>query len=228
MHNTYEINGVITWDADEIDYRDYIVQYMSSYIADHLRNQNNAWRLLRIEGPILTPRDCMSNAYSEDDYFSVNSILALRPETTKSSYVYANKLLQTHSGFKLPLCIWQAGKSFRQEQDQTTKHMRLKEFYQQEFQCIYSANTMNDYHQNCLEPMRLMIEGLAKRETRLIESDRRPAYSLRTMDIEINIDGYWMEVCSISKRTDFAPGVNCLEIAIGLDRLVYSNFGTRG
>ena len=71
--------------------------------------------------------------------------LALRPETTPGSYAYAQHLLNTHSGYKPPLCVWQAGKSFRREQDQVTKNMRLKEFWQQEFQCIYSSDTLNDW-----------------------------------------------------------------------------------
>ena len=181
--------------------------------------------------------------------------LALRPETTPGSYVYARHLLDTHSGVKPPFCVWQVGKSFRREQDQVTKNMRLKEFYQQEFQCVYTADTMNDYHAVVLEPVRKMIGEMIGLPTRIVESDRLPSYSETTMDVEAWIEelpegfmptfaepnrvgnlslGRWMEVCSISRRTDF-PGkarfqtkkgvvekdLLVLEVAIGLDRCVY-------
>lgn len=63
-----------------------------------------------------------------------------------------------------------------------------------------------------------------------------PAYSEVTMDIEVDNGDKWMEVCSISRRTDFPQqyrsigrkgavtdhNVMVLEIAIGLDRCVYN------
>ena len=63
------------------------------------------------------------------------------------SYAYAKHLLNTHNDTKvrMPLVVWQHGKSFRREQDQPTKFMRLKEFHQLEFQCIYSLTTGADY-----------------------------------------------------------------------------------
>jgi glycyl-tRNA synthetase len=57
------------------------------------------------------------------------------------------------------------------------------------------------------------------------------------MDIEVDNGDKWMELCSISKRTDFPQKVKfntrngsnekemlVLEIAIGLDRCVYNYF----
>ena len=161
--------------------------------------------------------------------------LVLRPETTPGSYVYACHLLNTHSGIKPPFVIWQTGKSFRREQEQVTKNMRLKEFYQQEFQCIYTAETMNDYHAAVLEPVRKMLGEMINLPTRIVESDRLPTYSEVTMDVEVDNGDKWMEICSISRRTDFPQkakfttkkGVvekelKVLEIAIGLDRCVYN------
>jgi len=88
-----------------------------------------------------------------------------------------------------------------------------------------------------LEPVRKMIGEMIGLPTRIVESDRLPSYSLRTMDIEVEIPNFrWMEVCSISKRTDlpfkatFTNPKNgnvvqkdclVLEIAIGLDRVNY-------
>ena len=58
------------------------------------------------------------------------------------------------------------------------------------------------------------------------------------MDIEIDNCDKWMEICSISKRTDFPQKIKfngkggtvvekdmlVLEIAIGLDRCIYNYF----
>ena len=145
-------------------------------------------------------------------------------------------LLNSHARVKLPLCVWQSGKSFRREQDQVSKHMRLKEFWQMEFQCAYTVDTANDYHAASLEPVRRMIEAMVRLPTRLAPSDRLPAYSQVTMDVEVDNGDKWMEVCSVSRRTDFPQAarfatkggevrevaVLVLEIAIGLDRCVYN------
>ena len=48
-----------------------------------------------------------------------------------------------------------------------------------------------------------MIGSVIHLPTRIVPSDRLPAYSEVTMDIEVDNDDKWMEVCSISKRTDF-------------------------
>ena len=182
-----------------------------------------------------------------DCYNKKPTELVLRPETTPSSYVYAQHLLNSHSGVKPPFVVWQTGKSFRREQDQVTKNMRLKEFYQQEFQCIYTADTMNDYHAAVLEPVRKMLGEMIRLPTRIVESDRLPSYSEITMDVEAHTESFvfnkendrWMEICSISRRTDFPQKAKfqtkkkivekdllVLEVAIGLDRCVY-NFEQR-
>jgi glycyl-tRNA synthetase len=125
--------------------------------------------------------------------------------------------------------VWQAGKSFRREIEQPTKHCRFKEFYQQEFQCIYTSTTKNDYHAKVAPKIESAISRLIGLPTRLVDSDRLPEYSLKTLDVEVNNGDKWMEVCSISLRNDFVgPKTDVtylvLEIAIGLDRLVYNYY----
>ena len=69
---------------------------------------------------------------------------------------------------------------------------------------------------------------------RVVISDRLPSYSEITMDIEVHNGYQWMEVCSTSRRKDFPQKLVVsgkkgntekdalvLEIAIGLDRLLY-------
>jgi glycyl-tRNA synthetase len=118
----------------------------------------------------------------------------------------------------MPIVVWQHGKSFRREQDQVVKNMRLKEFYQLEFQIIYADSTANDYSVGLQEQLIRDI-SLFVGDCRIEKSDRLPSYSESTMDIICNKTN--MEICSISKRNDFA-GAKVLEIAIGTDRCVYN------
>ena len=105
------------------------------------------------------------------------------PETTALSYLHAKELL--HHSLKAPLCVYQASKSFRKEQDQANKHMRLKEFKQLEFQCIYSKTTKNDYQMSVINDIAIFVKNLLKLNTRLVYSDRLPSYSEKTIDIEV-------------------------------------------
>nr|WP_210299226.1 aminoacyl--tRNA ligase-related protein [Rhizobium sp. BK379] len=221
---------------------DHMVRFFSEEVRTFLRSVNPAWDVRRVEAPALTPRALISDAYTNADIWAQEQMteteapLVLRPETTPSTYVYMQHILGNHSRTRLPLCVWQAGRSYRREQEQPTKHMRLKEFWQLEFQCAYTADSGNDYHAAALEPVRRMIAALIPLPTRIVPSDRLPAYSQTTVDVEVDNGDKWMEVCSISRRTDFPEryrtqpkkgpvveqDVLVLEIAIGLDRCVYN------
>ncbi len=242
MINLYNTNGLFFWSKEEIKYRNYIKEVFSDQIEKILRFENKAWQFFEIEAPVLMPKELVNTNYTKEDIwlqenFNAEEIdLVLRPETTPSSYSYACHLLNSNLILP-PFCVHQTGKSFRREQDQVSKNMRLKEFYQQEFQCIYSSDTLNDYQEKALEPLRMLFEKVIGKPAKIIESDRLPSYSLRTMDIEIDNGDKWMEICSISKRTDFPQKVKfqgkngvterdliVLEIAIGLDRCIYNYF----
>lgn len=76
--------------------------------------------------------------------------------------------------------------------------------------------------------MLMRVVGLP---TRIVLSDRLPDYSIKTIDVEVWNGDKWMEICSCSLRKDFPakPKVrgkeqDCLvlEIAIGIDRLIYN------
>jgi len=150
--------------------------------------------------------------------------LVLRPETTMGSYAYARHLLNPHNPVKImpPLVVYQHGKSFRREQDQPTKFMRLKEFYQLEFQILYSPSTKNDYSISLIPAVKQMIENMIG-PCHVEDSDRLPSYAEWTKDVICTKSG--MEVCSMSKRTDF-EGMNVIEVAIGTDRCIY-NFNNK-
>lgn len=226
------------WDEREITLRRYLSETFRLRIADTLWNTNPAWKMVQIEAPVLIPSSLLNPEYTEDDVFSMDN-LSLRPETTASSYEYARNLLTRHEGYKLPLCVWQVGKSFRREQDQPTKFMRLKEFYQQEFQCIFTADSHMDYHQAVLESIHMAITNALGCQTRVVESDRLPSYSRKTWDVEVDTGDRFMEVVSVSLRDDFGPiqiqtkkgliqkDTLVAEVAIGLDRCIYNSMGFR-
>lgn len=236
MKNVYPINGLPFWDEAEILEREHLTQMFSLHVGNMLRAENAAWHMHRIEAPMLTPVDIINPNYTDQDCFFTSDKLVMRPETTPGSYAYAKHLLDCQQD-KPPFVVWQAGKSYRREQDQVTKNMRLKEFWQQEFQCLYTEDTKNDYMEAVLPKLEKVFASLTGRPARVVQSDRLPSYSKRTMDIEVELPYKWMEMASISLRTDF-PGeftyttgkgaqtkkLLVLEVAIGLDRCVYAKF----
>lgn len=242
MLSILNVNSLVHWEEGEILRREEFIRHFSQEVRVFLRSINPAWDVRRVEAPTLVPRHLISNAYENDDVWvqerltATETELVLRPETTPSTYAYMTHLLETHTGTRLPLCIWQAGRSYRREQEQTTAHMRLKEFWQMEFQAAFTADTGMDYHGACLEPVRKMIASVINLPTRIVASDRLPSYSQVTMDVEVDNGFKWMEVCSISRRTDFPRkfvsrskggatrehDVLVLEIAIGLDRCLHN------
>lgn len=240
MKTLYNINSLVFWEEKELRIRRFLEESLKEEVKTILLSQNPAWKFYQIEAPCLIPLNLINSNYTSEDVWMQetkdNDVeLVLKPETTPSSYVYAQHLLNSNQCLP-PLVVWQTSKSFRREQDQVLKNMRLKEFYQQEFQCIYSKDTLNDYQANILEPLRKALEDLIAMPTRIVESDRLPSYSLNTMDIEVYNEDKWMEIASISKRTDFPQTVKftaknnnivekemlVLEIAIGIDRVLYN------
>lgn len=215
------------WTEEEIKIRNAMAENFAFGIGNILREMNKAFQIVQIEAPILTPRPLVNQNYTSGDIFipailahndvPVFDNLAFRPETTMGSYQYAQHAI-THQQLKLPVCVWQHGKAFRREQDSPSKKVKLKEFYQQEFQCIYGLTTMADYSATVFPFVQEMISRWIG-PCVLEDSDRLPSYSERTVDVVS--DG--LEVCSMSIRNDF-PNAKVLEVAIGTDRCVYRFF----
>lgn len=221
----YGIESLRFYSEEEIEIREMLVKRLAYVVERSLSGINPAWKFERMEGPLLTPRSQVSSSYNEDDIFvtqvkKANEELVLRPETTASNYLYAQHASKLR---KLPVCVWQVGKSFRVEKSDgaTAAKLRFNEFYQQEFQCIYSITTKVDYRDFLISNIvatLAMIMGTNK--IRVVDSDRLPPYSESTKDIELIYNGDWKEVASCSIRTDYAPDIRVCEIALGIDRLV--------
>lgn len=249
MHNVHDVNGLVFWTGAEIQFRQHAVEQIARRVQNTLWHENSAWAFEQIEGSVLLPRSIINQEYTDADVWAQSGPLAgtplvLRPETTPSTYAYARSCFDTQTAWKPPVCFWQVGKSFRREQEQPTKFMRLKEFHQQEFQCIYTEDTKNDYREPVLHKIAPLIQNLcAATKVRVIASDRVPVYAESTLDIEI-FDEWacrWMEIASASIRTDF-PGtylfktnkgttekaLKVFELAVGVDRIVYQRFMNGG
>lgn len=215
----YELGGLRFWNQDELQIRRLFTERLIQVVKETLLNFNPAWQFFECEGPCLSPRTYVHSSYSDEDVFVTNhNDLVLRPETTASSYAYAYNLKK-----KLPLCVYQAGKSFRRELNDgaTASKLRFNEFWQLEFQCIYSEDTKSDYRSYLIPVVSKEISRFTQKAIRTIDS-RLPVYSESTKDIEIfDIQsGDWREIASCSIRTDYGHGAKVCEIAIGLDRVV--------
>jgi len=133
MISLYNTNGLPFWNSKEIRKRNYMKEVFADEIEAMLRAENRAWHFFEIEAPLLMPRELMNANYTNEDIWAQDSPetpLVLRPETTPSSYAFACHMLNSNQILP-PFCVYQSGKSFRREQDQVSKNMRLKEFYQQ-------------------------------------------------------------------------------------------------
>lgn len=223
MTSYLNIESIPFWNPAQVRLRRQIVEAVCATVPAALTGVNKAWTFHEIDGPILTPQICMNKEYSGDDVFFTQVFkggnqLALRPETTPSSYQYALTNLRSKKDY--PACVWQSGKSFRVEAADGARAatLRFNEFYQLEFQCIYAEGTMADYRTPVTRALRLALDASCLGTTRLVESDRLPSYSTCTMDVEMPWKGQWKELASISTRTDYQDGYEVLEIALGLDR----------
>jgi len=218
------------WTQEELESRDMTVDILRITIQNTLSSINKSWNFQRVEGPMLVPRHMVAPGYTGDDLWTMNGDIAggpatMRPETTSSSYMAARQFIgggsEKDQQKKMPLCVWQVGKSYRRESSDGANAAKLRffEFTQAEWQCIYSPTTMADYRAPVLSELLEKISWITDREARIVPSDRLPGYSLQTDDIEVDFNGRWTEVASISTRTDF-PGAQVLEIAVGIDRMV--------
>ena len=225
----YDCGKLRLWTEDEIQLRELFCIRVTSVIKRCLISRNNAWLFEECEGSILIPLSYINCSYDSNDvfytdYYINNERVCLRPETTASSYFLAKNRT------KLPVCIYQKGKSFRKEDNDgaSGSKLRFNEFWQLEFQCIYSENTKADYRSDLIEVVKIEISRFTGLESRVVESDRLPSYSDSTIDIEVKCGEKWIEIASCSIRNDFSETIKVCEIAIGLDRVsaLSSKFGS--
>ena len=217
-------NGFVFQSAHDIRIRGFLTEDLARRLEEGFKELNRAINFIRVETPCIVPERIVEQHQSAE--FPVWEVgheqfvgkLFLRPETTKGTYTAIQMLFPQASLLKkqLPVCVWQSGKSFRVEQDKAFRNLRFKEFYQLEFQLVYSEGTAADYHVAAVEVIQdILFRIYGRRRIRaIVVEDDRPFYSTKTTDIYLDDH----EIVAISNRTDFEHPV--LEVACGLDRLV--------
>jgi glycyl-tRNA synthetase len=230
--------GLRFWRQSELRLRERLKLAIVDCVQSALLDLNQMWVFEEVETPPIMPLSRMSAAYDRSDVFMLLDPpgglepFAMRAETTEGTYAIAETIMRT-TNRRPPLGFYQMGPSFRRETSDgaTAAKLRFNAFVQLEFQLIHSADTKADI----ATPVRNALASTVRRatglETRLVPSDRLPAYSTETVDIEVLQDeNEWREVASTSKRTDFPtiPGFkpcNVFEVAFGMDRMVVLSQG---
>lgn len=223
--NFADIPQLRVWDEHEIEHREIATKKIVETVRNQLTAINRAWTFRRIEAPALTPRDMLSDAYTDDDLWAtrVNHAdreMVLRAETTASTYDFVRSTFPQEKSLRLPACFWQAAKSFRREKQAKASRLRFFEFTQLEMQCLFTRDTKADYRAAVMPELERTLSWLCNAESRVVDSDRLPSYSESTIDVEVKHLDAWREVASISLRKDFRDDVLNLEVAVGLDRVV--------
>ncbi|WP_298847446.1 hypothetical protein [uncultured Salinicola sp.] len=120
-HAFYDnLAGLRTWRSSELRQRRRIADQLVETAETTLAEINPAWRFEEVEAPTMMPVERMSSAYTSDDIFLLQDApggskqWAMRAETTDGSYLAAVELLR-NTNLKVPLAVWQMGKSYRRE-----------------------------------------------------------------------------------------------------------------
>lgn len=208
-------NATVRWTEAEIARRESLIAEVPLLLGAAWRSLNPRVRLERVETPILTPAATLEGHIKTGfDLMPAKEGSYLRPETTAGTFeAFRQDWPQQNQWPKiLPLCYWQAGKSFRDESHGETMRatkLRLREFWQMEFQLFCLPDTKADYLTAALDTLTKRYGGTA------VAASELPHYSRKTVDWHMGD----LEVAGCSLRTDFA-GLEVTEIALGLDRLV--------
>jgi len=124
MKTLYNINSLVIWEEKDIRLKRFFEDTIEKEIKSILLEMNPQWKFFQIEAPSLIPLDLVNVEYSSDDIWiqeqKSTDKLALKPETTASSYIYAEYLLDTYSKLATSLQLYP-----RQKGDGIYKMMRV-------------------------------------------------------------------------------------------------------
>lgn len=208
-------HGLIVYDEYDIALRNSFVALITLALKWILLGVNPVIKFMQIETSALTPPAYLK-AHIEANFELIRAEkLYLRPETTRGTYEALKLIYPQREQLKkaLPVCVWQVGKSFRNEQNRPFPELRFKEFYQLEYQLVYAENTRVDYHGFVMSGLSKYLPTILGVKLSSETVDNLPHYSSSTTDLYAA--GH--EIVAISNRNDFDYPV--LEISCGLDRL---------
>lgn len=207
-------NATVMWTEREILERESLVSLCRQIVSDVWTGMNPAVRFCRVETPTLTPASSLEGHLAAGFPMLDTKRGVLRPETTAGciAALHAMFPMANQRAKRMPFCVWQAGKSYREEtnpESMRASKLRLVEFWQLEFELFAAADSKADYIGNAMNALVERFGG------EVVAADELPHYSRRTLDW--HIDG--LEVAGCSERTDWPEGV-IHEVSIGLDRIV--------
>lgn len=210
-------NATVMWTEKDLVERDALVNQCVAAIKHIWTVRNSAVKFARVETPIITPSEYLESHVNEGFPMLQCERGYLRPETTRGCIEAFHKMFPQEKNRlrQLPFCVWQFGKSFREETNPDTMRaskLRLIEFHQLEFELFASEGSKADYILDAAKQLQFRFGG----EIEEIKEDL-PHYSRRTIDW--HIDG--LEVAGLSERTDWDGGI-IYEVSIGIDRLLAS------
>jgi len=207
-------NATVLWTEREIEERDALVKQCYQAIREAWFGLNPAVQFQRVETPILTPAEYLKGHIDAGFPLLSCSRGVLRPETTAGCIAAFHELYpnQPQRLKRLPFCVWQVGKSFRDEDKPETMRaskLRLVEFHQMEFQLFTGASTKAEYLEAALTALTKRFGG------EIVTAMELPHYSVKTLDWEMA----GLELAGCSVRKDWPDGL-LFEVSIGLDRLL--------
>jgi histidyl-tRNA synthetase len=208
--------GLVIYDEQDLIIRRYIVENITSRLKEMFNKLNPAIRMFQVETPTLTPHALLQSHIDTNFDLVEAGDFCLRPETTRGTYEAIKSMYPQQEQLRkaLPLCVWQFGKSYRNEQKRPFSELRFKEFYQLEYQLIYSMDTKADYHAYMSDGMTDVLGFILNKRISIDTVKDLPHYSEKTTDLYYDKH----ELVAISSRKDFSPH-KVLEISCGLDRI---------
>lgn len=183
---------------------------------------------LCLQAPMLMPSKTLE-ARGHLDRFSgsdqgqvfVCGQLALRPEICQNVYDFYEAKLR--KGRRTP--ILQIGRCARKERTTQGGLNRLAQFTQADVQVIGPGDQLELLRDWAIQWVRQVVRG----QVRWILKQDRAHYSLKTYDLQVLMDGTWVEVCSVNDRGKHDLVTHCIqEASFGIDRLMAAILKTGG
>jgi glycyl-tRNA synthetase (class II) len=224
--------GFVLYNEKDLMARQIIVSVFTNKLQSALTELNRAVRFVQIETPMLTYKEALKG-HEAIGFDLVKAGFAkhgasemyLRPETTFGTYAAFRTLYPEEQKRKkeMPLCLWQYGKSFRDEQSRPFSELRFKEFYQLEYQLFFAPDSKADYFGTALSAAGGAVKSILGLESAMyvpVKADQLAHYSTRTTDLYMPFlnEKDNIEMAAVSERSDF-EGAKVVEVSVGLDRL---------
>ena len=228
----FPATGFPVWSEAHIKRRRFLAEQLADTIRLSLADLN---RNIHWVGEVEAPTIDIGNPYDDDvdaetdarfvldPASSSGKAQTLRPETTHGTYLIADHMMR-HAITKPPFCLWQYGKSFRNEQSGAMRQvaMRYYEFYQAEFQVFVPQDTKADILSHVRTALVAKIFWHKIMQSEDLPKKEWPPYSDRTFDLCVGSRDAkeFIEVASCSERNDYPDeNIRVIEFAFGMDRL---------